>query len=79
MSKTECCTKYGKTATGTSVKAAGEKSANLQEAIRDAVSNALAEISGADQIIKWKLECVTGEDGGLHGGSKLTAEISYSA
>lgn len=73
MSKTECCNKYGKTATGTSDKG------DLQEALRIAVKTALknANANGADRLVRWKLECVTGEEGSIAGISKLTVEISY--
>jgi len=72
MSKTECCNKYGKTATGTSEKG------DLQEAISDAVAAAIAATGIMDVLIKWKLECVAGEEGSIMGKSKLTVEISYS-
>lgn len=71
MSKTGCCNKYGKTATGTSEKG------DLQEAIRIAVEAAKAATQTADVQIRWKLECVSGVDGGFAPTSKLTVEISY--
>ena len=71
MSKTACCTSCSKTAAGTSNKG------DLQEALRIAVSAALAATGVADGRIKWKLECVSGVDGGFAPVSDLTVEISY--
>jgi hypothetical protein len=67
MSKTECCNKHSKTATGTSMKG------DLQEALNIAVETAL----NAEMLVRWKLECVTGERGGFTGINQLTVEISY--
>ena len=71
MSKTECCNKLGKTATGIS------KKGDLQEAIDIAVAAALNSVPGADMQIKWKLECVSGVEGGFAPKRDLTVEISY--
>jgi hypothetical protein len=71
MSKTTCCTSYSNTETGTSNKG------NLQEALDTAVATALRNAPGADRLVKWKLECVTGEQGGIAGINQLTVEISY--
>jgi len=71
MSETACCTSYKNTATGTS------KKGDLQEALRIAVATALNSVPGADMQIKWKLECVSGVEGGIAPVSDLTVEISY--
>lgn len=71
MSEKKCCSKHSETATGTSDKG------DLQEALNIAVATALSSASGADRLIKWKLECVSGEEGGFVGISEMTVEISY--
>ena len=71
MSKTACCTSCSNTETGTSNKG------NLQEALDIAIATALRNASGADRLVRWKLECVTGEQGGIAGINQLTVEISY--
>ncbi len=60
-----------KESTGTS------NTGNLQEAISKAVSNAIQNTVGADILINWKIESITGEEGGIAGITKLTVKISY--
>ncbi len=58
-------------ATGTSNKG------DLQEAISVALASAQQATPGADMLIKWQLEGIAGEHGGIVGKNELTATISY--
>jgi|SoiMetStandDraft_5_1073268.scaffolds.fasta_scaffold19814_3 hypothetical protein len=48
---------------------------DFQEALKNAIAAAHAASGGADKIIKWKLDDVTGENGGLITIDKLYVTI----
>ena len=48
---------------------------NFQEALRNAINAAIEDSGVADIIIKWKLDCVTGENGGITGLDVLNVTI----
>jgi hypothetical protein len=48
---------------------------DFQEALRNAINAAQEATGGADIIIKWKLDCVTGENGGITGLDILNVTI----
>jgi hypothetical protein len=48
---------------------------DFQEALTNAVDNALNSASGADMLIAWELEKVTGERGGIAGVDNITVTI----
>lgn len=47
----------------------------IQEAVSNAVDNALGSTGVADELVTWRLYEITGEKGGLHGVNTVTAKI----
>jgi hypothetical protein len=51
------------------------KVGDFQEALRNAIKAALDASDGADILIKWKIDNVTGENGGIDGRDILNVTI----
>ncbi len=51
---------------------------NFQEALADAISNAIQSTGVADEHITWKLEEVKGENGSIAGLNNITVTIKAS-
>ena len=51
---------------------------DFQDALSDAIHNALQSTGVADELVTWKLEGVKGENGGIAGLNSITVTIHAS-
>ena len=51
---------------------------NFQEALSDAVHQAVASTSVPDNLVTWRLRKVTGQNGGIAGLNNITVTIEAS-
>ena len=51
---------------------------DFQQALRAAISNAMIATPGADRLVSWKIDEVSGQEGSVAGISTCVVKISYT-